>query len=267
MHDVWIARNQIEGNGGPGAFWINLASGTPIDPNATMSRFVVEDNNMYQSNFGINTDRDPLQKYFNMTFRRNTSYWTATMDEVNYDAAGGDTSNGFIFPLTGPNANTATYTIPAPIFTGGYGGAIPNPDVGDPIPSSDVDDDGVEDDLDNCPSTPNPDQTDSDNNGLGDACDAPSGSGGSNSSSDKDGDSINDSVDNCPAKSNRDQKDSDGDSIGDICDNVANLDFDGDKVTDSQDNCPFIYNKGQADRDNDGYGNKCDSKPRNASIN
>jgi hypothetical protein len=36
----------------------------------------------------------------------------------------------------------------------------------------DTDGDGVPDDIDNCPTVPNPDQTDSDGNGLGDACDA-----------------------------------------------------------------------------------------------
>jgi uncharacterized delta-60 repeat protein len=37
--------------------------------------------------------------------------------------------------------------------------------------TSDLDGDGVPDDLDNCPRTPNPDQADADGNGVGDACD------------------------------------------------------------------------------------------------
>ncbi len=40
-------------------------------------------------------------------------------------------------------------------------------------PPRDTDGDGVADDLDNCPATPNPDQVDSDDNGIGDACDFP----------------------------------------------------------------------------------------------
>ena len=37
----------------------------------------------------------------------------------------------------------------------------------------DMDNDGIADDVDNCPETYNPDQSDSDGNGLGDACDQP----------------------------------------------------------------------------------------------
>jgi hypothetical protein len=51
--------------------------------------------------------------------------------------------------------------------------------------------------ADNCPTVDNPDQLDSDNDGLGNACD------------------------NCPALVTLDQQDSDGDGVGDACDNCA----------------------------------------------
>jgi parallel beta-helix repeat protein/predicted outer membrane repeat protein len=54
--------------------------------------------------------------------------------------------------------------------------------------------DGIPDESDNCPATPNSDQADSDGDGLGDACD------------------------NCPDDPNSDQIDSDGDGDGDACD-------------------------------------------------
>jgi hypothetical protein len=37
--------------------------------------------------------------------------------------------------------------------------------------SDDYDKDGIDDDFDNCPTTPNPDQIDTDSDEMGDACD------------------------------------------------------------------------------------------------
>ena len=132
--------------------------------------------------------------------------------------------------------------------------------------SDDADGDGVEDNFDNCPFTPNRDQSDKDGDGVGDACD------------------------NCPLVPNKDQLDSDGDGIGDACDpdidndgvpnaqdncptipnpdqkitcktaadcngyiatkgDVCNDDIDGDGVPNAQDNCPLVYNPGQASTD------------------
>jgi hypothetical protein len=72
----------------------------------------------------------------------------------------------------------------------------------------DSDNDGIPDNQDNCPNTYNPDQADSDGDGVGDACDT---------GQDSDGDGVPDDEDNCPNTYNPDQADSDGDGIGDAC--------------------------------------------------
>jgi len=71
---------------------------------------------------------------------------------------------------------------------------------------ADRDNDGIADIYDNCVSVSNPDQTDVNSNGRGDACD------------DFDQDGIINSQDNCPNNPNRNQLDEDGDGIGDACD-------------------------------------------------
>ncbi len=74
----------------------------------------------------------------------------------------------------------------------------------------DDDGDGVADSEDNCPSVSNPDQTDADEDGMGDACDP-----------DDDNDGVLDADDNCPTTYNPDQTDSDGDGIGDACEPIV----------------------------------------------
>ncbi len=66
--------------------------------------------------------------------------------------------------------------------------------IGSPISINcdDIDGDGVPNVRDNCPSTPNPDQTaDIDNDGIGDACD-------NRDNRDSDGDGVQNWQDNCP---------------------------------------------------------------------
>jgi gliding motility-associated-like protein len=73
----------------------------------------------------------------------------------------------------------------------------------------DFDRDGILDNVDNCPLTPNSNQADNDQDGKGDICD-----------NDDDNDGVLDSVDNCPLKANSDQADRDRDGKGDVCDTV-----------------------------------------------
>ncbi len=74
--------------------------------------------------------------------------------------------------LVGPSGEPSGYSI-------GAFRHVPNP--------PDRDGDGVIDDEDNCPDTPNPDQADADNDGLGDVCDP-----------DDDNDGVLDADDQCP---------------------------------------------------------------------
>jgi hypothetical protein len=113
-----------------------------------------------------------------------------------------------------------------------------------------ADGDGVPDATDNCPTVSNPAQTDSDSDGLGDACDP-----------DNDNDGVADSGDNCPFTANPFQENFDGDALGDACDS----DPDGDGVI-AGDNCPFVPNVSQADTDQDGLGDDCDVDADNDGI-
>jgi len=90
------------------------------------------------------------------------------------------------------------------------------PDVYNPGQESGTDSDGVGTACDNCPSHANNDQTDTDLDGQGDACDL-----------DDDNDSVLDHLDNCPLKANPGQEDNDGDGVGLLCDGSELADLDG----------------------------------------
>lgn len=105
--------------------------------------------------------------------------------------------------------------------------------------TGDQDDDGVGDECDLCPATPDPDQLDLNHNGIGDACEDEE-----DEEDDEDGDGVPLPEDNCPFVANADQTDSDGDGVGDACDN-----------------CPSVANTDQADADSDGTGDACEPPP------
>ena len=67
--------------------------------------------------------------------------------------------------------------------------------------------DGVGDNGDTCPDVANTEQTDTDGDGAGDACD-----------DDQDGDELLNADDNCPLNANADQADADVNGEGDACD-------------------------------------------------
>lgn len=110
------------------------------------------------------------------------------------------------------------------------------------LPENDQDLDDIDDTSDNCVGVSNPDQIDTDANGVGDACD-----------DDLDGDGVLNENDNCPFDENPEQEDTDGDEVGDACDD----DIDGDDVINEDDNCPFDKNSDQLDSNEDGEGDAC----------
>ncbi|CAL8295148.1 unnamed protein product [Arctogadus glacialis] len=140
----------------------------------------------------------------------------------------------------------------------------------------DADRDDIGDRCDNCVFEANTDQTDTDNNGEGDACAIDiDGDGILNEKDncqyvynvdqrDSDGDGVGDHCDNCPLQHNPDQIDSDSDLVGDKCD--SNQDIDEDGHQNNLDNCPYIPNANQVDHDKDGKGDACDHDDDNDDV-
>ena len=174
------------------------------------------------------------------------------------------------------------------VQTGGSQGSNPVDEIkimnAYPITSLDQDLDGLENSQDNCPEVSNPNQADTDGDGVGDDCDSdldgdgvdndndlyPNDSNesadadadniGDNADADDDNDGLNDTADAFPYDANE-TLDTDGDGIG----NNADADDDGDGIEDTIDNCQFVANPDQADADGDGVGTACDGNEGSSS--
>ncbi len=131
---------------------------------------------------------------------------------------------------------------PTPTFT-----AVPT--VASPV---DSDGDGIADSADNCPALNDTNQTDTDEDGIGNPCDDDDdndqlldnadicplavGTTATSGCPDGDADGFADAADNCPLDANPDQLNTDGDAEGDVCD----ADDDNDSVSDGADACPVV---------------------------
>ncbi|MBA2645468.1 MAG: thrombospondin type 3 repeat-containing protein [Pyrinomonadaceae bacterium] len=117
-----------------------------------------------------------------------------------------------------------------------------------PEPLPDMDGDGIPDRDDNCMSVINREQTDSDGDGIGEACDPDIiGSPDAPTTASPDRRRITSSVDEL--------------TIDQIMNLARVIDSDGDGHVNAKDNCIGVSNPDQKDTDDDGFGDACDRAP------
>ncbi len=201
-------------------------------------------------------------------FRVNSS----TTDNQNSSAVAMDQDSKFVVTWVSSNQDRSSYGIYAQRYQ---------------RCEEECDEDAILDTNDNCPFETNPEQTDSDGDGIGDPCDDSDGDGlldaddncpivnnagqadadtdgeGDACDTDRDGDGILNTTDNCPILANPDQTDADADGEGDACD----TDRDGDGILNTTDNCATLANPNQTDTDSDGAGDACDTSPLGLCLN
>jgi hypothetical protein len=137
---------------------------------------------------------------------------------------------------------------------------------------SDGDSDGLSDDVDNCPATPNGGQADADGDGFGDDCDPDRDGDGYRAGADCDDADAGISPDPLTVEDCFDGIDNDCNGATDAADLQCGAcppgyDPDGDGFCSWEDTCPAQFDPGQEDADGDGFGDACDLCPGSGTIN
>lgn len=138
---------------------------------------------------------------------------------------------------------------------GGQSGGMFKLETNTNVVFSDTDSDGLADVAETNIHGTNPNDPDTDDDGVNDGDEVAAGTDPLTSEvTDSDGDGVDDDADNCPAISNASQADYDNDGAGDACDS----DIDGDGADNGAD--AFPYDEAEwADTDGDGYGDNADA--------